>query len=205
MNIRLLLVDDDERVRSDLAGLIAREDGLSVVGQAGSSAEALAIAAETQPHVVMTEAILPDGSGAELCRSLRATHLGLQVLLVTSLPADAAFVHASMGGAAGYLLKPIRQGEVVDAIRRVAEGERLLDTALMGRILSRLLEGPDERDLTLQIGDQEKRILVLVAEGLTDPEIAERMGLEPEDVKRRVSTLLTKLGIPSNTPTGPRD
>jgi len=205
MTIRLLLVDDDERVRSELAGLIAREDGLSVVGQAPSSAEALAVAAEVHPQIVLTEAILPDGSGVELGRSLRGASPRLRVLLVTSLPADAAFVHASMGGAAGYLLKPIRQGEVVDAIRRVAEGERLLDTGLMGRILGRLLEGPDDRDDTVHIDDLDKRVLVLVAEGLTDPEIASRIGLDAGDVTRRVSALLEKLGIRSGTPTGPRD
>jgi len=205
MAIRLLLVDDDERVRSELANLIGREDGLTLIGQAGSTADALTIAAEAHPAVVLTEAILPDGPGAELSRALRSAYPRLRVLLVTSLPADGAFVHASIGGASGYLLKPIRQGEVVDAIRRVAEGESLLDTALMGRILGRLLEEPDEGDGKLQIGEPEKRILVLVAEGLTDPEIAERIGLEPEDVTRRVRTLLVKLGIRSSTPTGRRD
>src|SRR2546428_6392909 len=203
MIMRTLLVDDDDGVRSALAGLIDREDGLAVVGQAASSAEALTIASETRPHVVLTEAILPDGSGAELCRELRSRDPRVGVLLVTSLAADAAFVHASMGGAAGYLLKPIRQGEVVDAIRRVAEGDRLLDTALMGRILGRLLEAPEERDVALQIGDKEKRILVLIAEGLTDPEVAERMGIKEEDVKRQTSSLFAKLGIRSGTHASP--
>src|SRR5207245_4558929 len=135
-------------------------------------ADVLALVPETHPKVVLTEAILPDGSGAELSRALRTRNPALRVLLLTSLAADGAFIHASMGGAAGYLLKPIRKGEVVDAIRRVAEGDRLLDTALMGRILGRLLEAPEERDVALQIGDKEKRILVLIAEGLTDPEVA---------------------------------
>jgi two-component system response regulator DevR len=203
MTIRTLLVDDDDGVRSALAGLIDREDGLTVVGQAASSADALTVASEKYPEVVLTEAILPDGSGAELSRELGSRHPRVRVLLVTSLAADAAFVHASMGGAAGYLLKPIRQGEVVDAIRRVAEGERLLDTALMGRILGRLLEGPEERDAVLHIGDDEKRILVLIAEGLTDPEVAQRMNMREEDVKRHVSSLFAKLGIRSGTHASP--
>src|SRR5690348_11789090 len=119
MSIRLLLVDDDEKVRSELAALISREDGLTVAGQAGSGEEALTIAAESHPQIVLTEALLPDRSGAELCRALRAAYPRLRVLMVTSLAADAAFVHASMAGAAGYLLKPLRSGEVVDAIGRV--------------------------------------------------------------------------------------
>lgn len=201
MSIRLLLVDDDEKVRSELAGLINREDGLQLAGQAGSGEEALTVAADSHPEIVLTEALLPGRSGAELCRALRSAYPQLRVLLVTSLAADAAFVHASMAGAAGYLLKPLRSGEVVDAIRRVAEGERLLDTALMGRILGRLLEGPDDP----KIGDTDKRILVLVAEGLSDPEIAARMRMSTEDVTQHVSGLLTKLGIRSSTPTSPRD
>jgi len=198
MTIGVLLVDDDELVRSALQELIAREEGLSVVGEAGSAAEALSQVSVTHPRVVLTEAILPDASGAELCRALRTRHPELAIVLLTSLSADGAFIHASMGGAAGYLLKPIRKGEVIDAIRRVGKGERLLDTGLMSRILGQWLEEPVEGERP-RIGDEEKEILLLVADGLTDPEIAAQLGMDEEAVTRQVSEVFTKLGIRSGT------
>jgi two-component system response regulator DevR len=198
MTIRTFLVDDDEAVRSALADLIDREDGMAVAGHAETVAEALALIPDAQPKVVLTEAILPDGSGTELCRALLGRYPGLRVLLLTALAADGAFIHASMGGAAGYLLKPIRKGEVVDAIRRVAAGERLLDTALMGRILGQLLDQPRERDRP-RLADEEKTLLVLIADGLTDPEIAEHLGLQEETIKLQVADVLIKLGIRSGT------
>src|SRR2546428_13600230 len=109
MPIRIFLVDDDEAVRSALADLINREDGMTVVGHAETMAEALVLIPVVEPKVVLTEAILPDASGTELSRALLGRYPGIQVVLLTSLAADGAFIHASMGGAAGYLLKPIRK------------------------------------------------------------------------------------------------
>jgi two-component system response regulator DevR len=206
MTIRIFLVDEDEAVRADLESFVNREEGMAVVGHAATVGDALMLVPGTQPKVVLTEAILPDGSGTELSRALLARYPGLRVLLLTALAADGAFIHASMGGASGYLLKPIRKGEVVDAIRRVAAGEELLDTALMGRILGQLLERPLEADRP-RLSDEEKRLLVLIADGLTDPEIAQHVGLQQETVKLQVSEVLTKLGIRSGTgaSTAPRE
>ena len=191
--LRVFLVDDHEVVRRGLRELIEAEDDLVVVGEAESVELALGRIPPTRPDVAILDVRLPDGSGVELCRDVRSRHPEVQCLILTSFADDEALFGAIMAGAAGYVLKQVRGGDLVDSIRRVGRGESLLDPRVTERVLSRLRHPVDD-DLEGLTG-QERKILDLVTEGLTNKQIAERLFLAEKTVKNYVSHLLAKLGM----------
>jgi DNA-binding NarL/FixJ family response regulator len=199
MAVRVFLLDDHEVVRRGVRDLIESHDGFAVVGEAGTAREALARIPPTAPDVAIIDMQLPDGNGVEVCREVRSVNVGVQCLILTSFADDEALFDAIMAGAAGYLLKQIKGTDLVDAIRRVASGQSLLDPQLTARALHRLREGPEEDERLARLTDQERRILDLIAEGLTNRQIAERIFLAEKTVKNYVSNMLGKLGMERRT------
>jgi two-component system, NarL family, response regulator DevR len=197
--IRVFLVDDHEVVRRGLKELIDGEDDLEVVGEAGTAGMALAGVASAAPDVAVLDVRLPDGNGVEVCREIRARDPKIACLMLTSFGDDEALFDAIMAGAAGYLLKDIRGNDLIDAIRRVAAGDSLLDPSVTGKVLERLRKGDEEDPRLASLSDQERKILVLIAEGLTNRQIAERMHLAEKTVKNYVSNMLAKLGMQRRT------
>ncbi|MFA9445499.1 response regulator [Egicoccus sp. AB-alg6-2] len=197
--VRVFLVDDHEVVRRGLRDLIDAEDDLEVVGDAASAGMALAGIAQTSPDVALLDVRLPDGNGVEICRDVRARDPRIACLMLTSFGDDEALFDAIMAGAAGYLLKDVRGPDLLDAIRRVATGDSLLDPAVTGKVLERLRRGDEEDPRLRSLSEQERRILSLIAEGLTNRQIAERMHLAEKTVKNYVSNLLAKLGMQRRT------
>jgi two-component system, NarL family, response regulator DevR len=199
MAVRVFLLDDHEVVRRGVRDLIESHDGFEVVGEAGTAKEALARIPPTTPDVAIIDMQLPDGNGVEVCREVRSNDAHLQCLILTSFADDEALFDAIMAGAAGYLLKQIKGTDLVDAIRRVAAGHSLLDPQLTARALHRLREGPEEDERLARLTEQERRILDLIAEGLTNRQIAERIFLAEKTVKNYVSNMLGKLGMERRT------
>jgi len=196
---RVFLLDDHEVVRRGLKELIDGEEDLEVVGEAGSAGMGLASIATSNPDVAVLDVRLPDGNGVEVCREVRARDPKIACLMLTSFSDDEALFDAIMAGAAGYLLKDVRGNDLIDAIRRVAAGDSLLDPTLTGRVLERLRKGDEEDPRLASLSEQERRILELIAEGLTNRQIAERMHLAEKTVKNYVSNLLAKLGMQRRT------
>jgi len=196
--ITVFLLDDHEIVRRGLRDLL-EANGMEVVGEAGTAEEALQRVPATRPDVAVLDVRLPDGNGIEVCRELRSRDPELQCLMLTSYADDEALLDAIVAGAAGYALKEIRSNDLIDAIRRVSAGESLIDPALKADVLERLAhpDSPDERTATLT--DQERRLLDLLAEGLTNREIAGQMFLAEKTVKNYVSNLLSKMGMQRRT------
>lgn len=199
MAIRVFLVDDHEVVRRGLKELLDGEDDLEVVGEAGTAGMALAGIAAASPDVAVLDVRLPDGNGVEVCREIRARDPKIACLMLTSFGDDEALFDAIMAGAAGYLLKDIRGNDLIDAVRRVAAGDSLLDPSVTGKVLERLRKGDEEDPRLASLSDQERKILVLIAEGLTNRQIAERMHLAEKTVKNYVSNMLAKLGMQRRT------
>jgi two-component system, NarL family, response regulator DevR len=199
VTIRVFLVDDHEVVRRGLREMLDAEDDLEVVGDAATAGMALAGIASSQPDVAVLDVRLPDGNGVEVCREVRARDPRVACLMLTSFSDDEALFDAIMAGAAGYLLKDIRGNDLVDAVRRVAGGDSLLDPSVTGKVLERLRKGDEEDPRLKALSDQERRILALIAEGLTNRQIAERMHLAEKTVKNYVSNLLAKLGMQRRT------
>jgi two-component system response regulator DevR len=196
--IRLLLVDDHEIVRRGLSELFETHEDLQVVAQAGSLEEALAIELD-QIDVAVLDVRLPDGSGVDLCRSLRERRADLACLMLTSFPDNEAISASVLAGAKGYVLKNVRGDDLVNAIRRVANGEMLLTTDQIERSRERLRRQIAE-DIRLEsLSGQEQRILELLSEGLSNREIAAEMFLAEKTVKNYVSNLLAKLGFQRRT------
>ncbi|MGZ8753292.1 MAG: response regulator [Acidimicrobiia bacterium] len=197
--IRVFLLDDHEIVRDGVKALLDGADGIEVVGEAGTAAEALARIPPTRPDVAVLDVQLPDGSGVEVCRDVRSGQPEVQCLMLTSFADDDALFEAIVAGAAGYLLKQVRGTDIVDAIRRVADGQSLLDPTLTKCVLDRMREPPHEDERLARLTGQERKILGLIAEGLTNRQIAERMFLAEKTVKNYVSNLLAKLGMQRRT------
>ena len=198
MVTRVFLLDDHEIVRRGLRDLIEAEDDLEVVGEAGTAAEALARIPATRPDVAVLDVRLPDGDGVSVCRDVRSQNAAVRCLMLTSFSDDEALFSAIMAGASGYVLKQVRGTDLVDAIRRVGRGESLIDPSLTSRVLERL-RGGDDDDLLRQLTPQERTLLDLLAEGLTNRQIGERMFLAEKTVKNYVSNLLGKLGMGRRT------
>ena len=197
--IRVFLMDDHEIVRRGLADLIGLERDMEVVGEAGSTADALHRIPAARPDVAVLDVRLPDGSGVEVCREIRSSMPEVHCLMLTSYADDEALFDAIMAGASGYVLKEIRGNDLVTAIRQVAAGKSLLDPAATQRVLERLRTG-EQRDARLDgLSDQERRILVLIGEGMTNRQIGETMHLAEKTVKNYVSSLLAKLGMERRT------
>jgi two-component system, NarL family, response regulator DevR len=198
--IRVFLLDDHEIVRRGLRDLCEAESDLVVVGESGSAVEAQSRIPALRPDVAVLDARLPDGSGIEVCRSIRSVDPRLQALILTSYDDDEALFAAIMAGAAGYVLKQIGTTDLVDAVRRVAGGQSLLDPAVTFRVLERLRSGPpEEPDELAQLTAQERRILGLIAEGRTNRQIGDAIFLAEKTVKNYVSSILMKLGLERRT------
>ncbi len=197
--MRVFLLDDHEIVRRGLRDLIEAEGDIEVVGEASTAEEALNRIPPTRPDVAVLDVRLPDGSGVEVCRDIRAKHPEVQALMLTSFADDEALFSAIMAGAAGYVLKQIRGSELIDAIRRVAGGESLLDPAVTRRVLERLRDNKEEDEGVARLSEQERKILDYIAQGYTNRQIAEAMFLAEKTVKNYVSTMLSKLGMERRT------
>jgi DNA-binding NarL/FixJ family response regulator len=194
---RVFLLDDHEVVRRGVRELLEAEDDLEVVGEAGTAAEALGRIPATRPDVAVLDVRLPDGDGVEVCRDIRSQHPEVACVMLTSFADDDAVYAAIMAGAAGYLLKQVRGTDLVDGIRRVGRGESLLDPAVTTRVLERIRHRPE--DELSGLTEQERKILALIAEGLTNRQIGERLYLAEKTVKNYVSNLLAKMGMSRRT------
>ncbi len=197
--VTVFLVDDHEVVRRGLIDLLGADPELDVVGEAGSVAEALARIPALRPDVAILDARLPDGNGIDVCRDVRAVDSSIKGLILTSYDDDEALFAAIMAGAAGYVLKEIRSNDLVDAVRRVAAGESLIDPTLKATVLERLQHPDAEDDRIATLTDQERKLLDLLAEGLTNRQIAAEMFLAEKTVKNYVSNLLSKMGMERRT------
>jgi DNA-binding NarL/FixJ family response regulator len=199
VTVRVFLLDDHEVVRRGLRDLLEAEDDLEVVGEAGTAEEAVGRILATSPDVCVLDVRLPDGNGVEVCRAIRERRPELACLMLTSFSDDEALLEAVLAGAAGYLLKQVRGSDVVDAVRRVAAGQSLLDPATTGSLLRRLREGSAEDERLGTLTDQERKVLHLLAEGRTNRQIADELFLAEKTVKNYVSNLLAKLGMSRRT------
>jgi two-component system, NarL family, response regulator DevR len=197
--IRVFLLDDHEVVRRGLKELLEAEGDIEVVGESGSAAEATRRIPALRPDVAVLDGRLPDGSGIDVCREIRSRMPEVAALILTSYDDDEALFAAIMAGAAGYVLKQIRGTDLVDAVRRVAAGQSLLDPAVTQQVLDRLRKGPQENDALAPLTDQERRILELIGEGMTNRQIGAEMFLAEKTVKNYVSSLLSKLGFQRRT------
>jgi two-component system response regulator DevR len=197
--VRVFLLDDHEIVRRGVKELLEAEGDLEVVGEAGTAAEALARIPPTRPDVAVLDVRLPDGDGVQVCREIRSAHPEIQCLMLTSFADDEALFQAIMAGASGYVLKQIKGADVVEAVRSVAAGRSLLDPSVTARVLERLRKGSEEDELLARLSPQERNILRLIADGLTNRQIAEEVHLAEKTVKNYVSNLLAKLGMERRT------
>jgi two-component system, NarL family, response regulator DevR len=194
--IRILLVDDHEVVRDGVKSLINANDDMTVAAEAGTVRDAIDQAVRTKPDVVVMDVRLADGSGIEATREIRARLENTQVLMLTSFADDEALFASIMAGAAGYVLKQIRGGELIRAIRAVAAGRSLLDPEVTKAVLERLRKGKTMRDEKLaRLSAQEERILTLIAKGQTNGQIGAELKLAEKTVKNYVSTILSKLEV----------
>ena len=196
--ISVFLLDDHEVVRRGVRELLEAEQDITVVGEAGTVAEALARVAASRPDVAVLDVRLPDGDGVDACRQLRSDNPGLACLMLTSFADDEALLSAVLAGASGYVLKQIRGSDLVGAVRTVAAGGSLLDASAAGLLMERL-RAPKQVDPLSELTAQEHRILELIGEGLTNREIAARMFLAEKTVKNYVSNVLAKLGLQRRT------
>jgi DNA-binding NarL/FixJ family response regulator len=195
--LRLLVVDDHEVVREGLVAMLDRRPNFQVVAEAGTVAEAVDNARRFQPDLVIMDVRLPDGSGIEACRDIRAEMPQTRVVILTSYPDEEAVFSAIVAGASGYLLKQVRSRDLVAALEAVGRGESLLDPAVTEKVLDRvrrIATGGAQDDLA-QLTSQEQKILLLVAEGKTNKEIASEVFLSDKTVKNYVSSILSKLNL----------
>ena len=197
--LRIYLVDDHEIVRRGLRELIDLEPDVEVVGESGSAEEAQRRIPALRPDVAVLDARLPDGSGIEVCRVVRAVDPSIQALILTSYDDDEALFAAILAGAAGYVLKAINGDDLLDAVRRVAAGQSLIDPTLTARVLERVRHPEPAVDELAHLTEREREILTLIAEGLTNRQIGARLHLAEKTVKNYVSSLLAKLGLERRT------
>jgi DNA-binding NarL/FixJ family response regulator len=197
--IRVFLLDDHEVVRRGVRELLEAEPDIEVVGEAGTAEEAIGRIPATSPDVAVLDVRLPDGSGVEVCRDVRSVRPELACIMLTSYADDEALFEAIMAGASGYVLKQVRGSDLVDAVRRVAAGQSLLDPRVTARVLERLRKGSEEDERLRDLTDQERRILDLLADGKTNRQIADEMFLAEKTVKNYVSNLLAKMGMSRRT------
>jgi len=195
--MRLLVVDDHEVVRQGLVAMLSRRPNFQVVAEAGTAAEAVELARRFQPELVIMDVRLPDGSGIEACREIRSELPNTRVVILTSYPDEEAVFSAIIAGASGYLLKQVRGRDLVAALEAVGRGESLLDPAVTEKVLDRVrrVATSGATDEMAQLTAQEQRILLLVAEGKTNKEVASEVFLSDKTVKNYVSSILSKLNL----------
>ncbi|HEX6139572.1 MAG TPA: response regulator transcription factor [Candidatus Limnocylindria bacterium] len=195
--MRILVVDDHEVVRQGLVALLGRREEFQVVAEAGTVSEALAAARRFVPDLVVMDVRLPDGSGIEACREIRSEFPQTRVVMLTSYPDEEAVLSAIIAGASGYLLKQVRGRDLVSALESVGRGDSLLDPAVTERVLERVrrVAAGGERDELSDLTAQERKILLLVADGKTNKEIAAEVFLSDKTVKNYVSSILAKLNL----------
>jgi two-component system response regulator DevR len=197
--IRVFLVDDHEMVRRGIAGLFDAETDIEVVGESAGVVPALARITATMPDVAILDVRLPDGSGVDLCRDIRAAHPGIRCIMLTSFDDDTAVYAAVIAGAAGYLMKDVLGSSLLEAVRAVAAGGTLIDPAVTERVLARMRTGSRGDPRIATLSPRERDILALVGEGLTNRQIGERLSLAEKTVKNYVSAMLGKLGLNRRT------
>jgi DNA-binding NarL/FixJ family response regulator len=191
----VLLVDDHEVVRKGLRALLESHDDIDVVGEVGTAAEAVRQVGFNAPDVVVMDVRLPDGSGVETTRRIRARFPDVSVLILSSYADEEALLSAIEAGASGYLLKRVDTDAIVDAVRAVGAGESLLDPAMTAKLFEKLRDPNRDDELIGRLSTQERRILTRIAQGKTNREIAEEMYLAEKTVKNYVSNLLAKMGM----------
>ncbi|HEU5036599.1 MAG TPA: response regulator transcription factor [Nocardioides sp.] len=197
--IRVYLLDDHELVRRGIRDLLESAGDIVVVGESGMAQEAARRIPALRPDVAILDGRLPDGSGIDVCRTIRSVDPSIRALILTSYDDDDALFAAIMAGASGYLLKQVRSEDFVETVRRVAAGQSMLDPAVTAQVLERLRSGPPRDPVTDQLTPKEHQILDLIGEGLTNRQIATRLSLAEKTVKNYVSALLAKLGVESRT------
>ena len=197
--IRVFLLDDHEIVRRGLRQLLEDAGDIEIVGESGLAVEATARIPALRPDVAVLDARLPDGSGIDVCRDVRSVDPTINALILTSYDDDEALFAAILAGAAGYVLKQVGGHDLVDTVRRVAAGQSLIDPALTTRVLDRLRHGDQTPDELAGLTERERDIVVLIAEGLTNRQIGERLFLAEKTVKNYVSSILSKLGLERRT------
>ncbi|CFR64937.1 LuxR family transcriptional regulator [Mycobacterium tuberculosis] len=197
--VKVFLVDDHEVVRRGLVDLLGADPELDVVGEAGSVAEALARVPAARPDVAVLDVRLPDGNGIELCRDLLSRMPDLRCLILTSYTSDEAMLDAILAGASGYVVKDIKGMELARAVKDVGAGRSLLDNRAAAALMAKLRGAAEKQDPLSGLTDQERTLLGLLSEGLTNKQIADRMFLAEKTVKNYVSRLLAKLGMERRT------
>lgn len=196
-HIRVFLLDDHEIVRRGVADVLGAEADIEVVGEHGSVAGALGAVEACSPDVAVLDVRLGDGTGIEVCRDIRAAHPEISCLMLTSFSDDEALLDAAMAGAAGYVLKQIRTDDLIESIRKVANGVQLLDRAEVRMRMRRLSE--TEEGVLRSLTAQESKIFELIGEGMSNRQIADEMFLAEKTVKNYASNLFSKLGISRRT------
>ncbi|MEU9020405.1 response regulator transcription factor [Actinomadura sp. NPDC048394] len=197
--IRVFLTDDHEVVRRGVAALLSAEDDIEVVGEAGTAEHALARIPAARPDVAVLDVRLPDGDGVSVCREIRSQMPELACLMLTSFDDEDALFQAVMAGASGYVLKQIHGSDLVGAVRTVASGQSLLDPRSTARMLQRIRARQEKKDPLKGLTEQERHILELIGEGLTNRQIGERLFLAEKTVKNYISSIFTKLGMSRRT------
>ncbi len=199
MTVSVYLLDDHEIVRRGLRELIETTEDLVVVGESGLAKEAVRRVPALRPDVAIFDARLTDGSGIDACREIRSIDPSIKGLILTSFDDEQALASAILAGASGFLLKDIRGNGIIDAVRRVAAGENLLDTRDARRLLQRWTVDAGADPLMRALSPQERRVLELIADGLTNRQIGRRLSLAEKTVKNYVTSVLAKLGLESRT------
>ena len=197
--IRVFLLDDHEVVRRGVRDLLESEGDVVVVGEASTAAEAMARVPAVRPDVAVLDVRLPDGDGVSVCRDLRSQFPDLACLMLTSFADDEALFDSILAGASGYVLKQVRGADILGAVRTVAAGGSLLDPGTTARVMQRLRDQASATDPLAGLSEQERRVLELIGEGLTNRQIGERMFLAEKTVKNYVSNVLAKLGMERRT------
>jgi two-component system response regulator DevR len=197
--IRVFLLDDHEVVRRGIAELLTSQPGFEVVGEAGTAAEARSRIPAVMPDVAILDARLPDGSGIDVCRDIRSALPATYCLILTSYDDQDAVLAAVLAGASGYILKEVRAAGIVDAVRQVAMGRSLIDPKIVDQVMTRLRQGSAGDNKLAALTEREREVLDLIAEGLTNRQIGERLFLAEKTIKNYVSSLLAKLGMERRT------
>ena len=197
--IRVFLVDDHELVRRGISALLSAEADIEVIGEASTAAQARARIRATRPDVAVLDVRLPDGSGIDVCREVRSDNPDVKCLILTGYDDDEASYAAVLAGAAGYVIKDVQGSGLLDSLRKVAAGKKLINSTMSGRVVQRITDTHHSDPRLESLSAREHDILPLIAEGLTNREIGERLGLAEKTVKNYISGLLSKLGLQRRT------